>query len=281
MRKSLTAALALVLAFGLMAAPAFGNNGNGKGNAPERANTTETLGFHERAEAVNVTEVRAEVADPTKVNFDDQFIYYRVTYEEVTYENHLYREVNRLDGNFEFGAGTSSRFWYGVSGPDEDGIQHQVVHDGTVVQYFRTEEGWKHLTATFEDGRLLEINDKEPEGAYGDVIWTPSSGPNVGVEILSTFSTEQGRVVTFNSATEVRRSIDLECVEPEENNGRTELWLSGTDQDDNRVGMYVRGGDEPIFNSWANEDLTCGHRWSGESSFLEGYIFIDGYVSGL
>jgi hypothetical protein len=277
MRKSLTAALALVLAFGLMAAPAFANNGNGKGNAPDRVNTNETLGFHERAEAVEVSEVRAEVADPTRANFNEQFIYYRVTYEEITYESHLYREVNRLNGNFEFGAGTSSRFWYGVTGPDTDGIQHQVVHDGLVVQYFRTDEGWKHLTATFEEGRLVDVNDVKPEGAYGDLTWSPSAGPNVGVEIHSTFSTAQMRVVTTSLGT--TRSINLGCAVIEDD----EIWMGGTNDLGQPVVFYVKGGEEPIFNQWTNSPhgSDCGARWSSASDFGEGYIFIEGEVYGL
>jgi hypothetical protein len=278
MRKALKVAFALVLAFGLMAGPAFANNGNGKGNAPDRANTNETLGFHERAEAVEVSEVRAEVADPTRANFDEQFIYYRVSYEEVTYENHLYREVNRLDGNFEFGAGTSSRFWFGVTGPDADGIQHQTVHPtGKAVQYFRTDEGWKHLTATFEDGRLVDVNGVEPEGAYGDLTWSPSAGPNVDVEIHSTFSSAQKRVVT--TSLDTTRSIDLICTEFDDN----EVWMGGTNDLGQAVVFYVKGGEEPIFNQWTSSPhgSDCDARWSGESDFGDGYIFIDGEVFGL
>lgn len=118
------------------------------------------------AEELAVSEVLARTADPAADNFEEAFTFYRVTFEPVTYDTWVYREPSRLGGgNFvadELGGVTSSRFWHGVSAPDEDGIQHEIVHTGPADQYFETDDGWRSLVARFADGELLEVNGVEP-----------------------------------------------------------------------------------------------------------------------
>jgi hypothetical protein len=82
---------------------------------------------------------------------------------ESVYGRYVYRGPARLDGQNNVtdyaDKQTSSAFWFGVSGPRlEDGIQSQIVHNGKVTQYYRTEDGWKPLVAEFEDGELLSVN---------------------------------------------------------------------------------------------------------------------------
>jgi hypothetical protein len=119
-----------------------------------------------RAEELQVTEVVAQTSDPNAGNFEEEFTFYRITYEPVTYDTWVYREPSRLGGgNFvsdDLGGATSDRFWYGVTGPDADGIQHEIVHDGPADQYFETEDGWRSLIARFDDGELLRVNGVEP-----------------------------------------------------------------------------------------------------------------------
>lgn len=274
MRKMGTLFAIVAMTIGLTA-PAVANNGNGQGNAPERGNTSETLGFHENADPLAIEEVRPEVADPTRGNFDEQFIYYRVLHEEVTYSNRLYRETSRLDGNFEFGEGTSDRFWFGVSGPDTSGVQHEIVHDGVAVQYFREANAWRSLTASFSEndfghGLLTDVNGEGPNGVFGDVSWSPSTGPNEGDEIRSTFSTAQGRVVTTNATKETVQSIEVDCTRIDGD----EVFLGGTNQDGDPVVIYIRGGDNPAFNQWANSPhgKDCEAGWNSPSTFNEGFI---------
>lgn len=120
-----------------------------------------------RAEELEVTEVLEQTSNPDAANFEEEFTFYRVTYEAVEFGTWVYREPSRLGGGnfvleFDPEAG-SNRFWYGVSAPDSDGIQHEIVHTGQASQYFETGDGWKSLIAQFDDqGNLQNINGVEP-----------------------------------------------------------------------------------------------------------------------
>lgn len=119
-----------------------------------------------QADDVTVTEVLERTADPEASNFEEEFTFWRVTFEEQTYDTWVYREPSRLGGgNFvldNLSGATSDRFWYGVTAPDGDGIQHEIVHDGQAIQYFETPNGWTELTAKFDDGELEDVNGVEP-----------------------------------------------------------------------------------------------------------------------
>lgn len=121
-----------------------------------------------RAEELNVTEVLEQTANPSAPNFEEAFTFYRVTYGDVTFDTWVYREPARLGGgNFvleNLGGLTQNRSWLGVSAPDGDGIQHEIVHQGQVSQYFETDDGWMSLIAQFDGhGDLQEVNGVSPE----------------------------------------------------------------------------------------------------------------------
>lgn len=119
------------------------------------------------SEPVTVYSVEEKTSDPSASNFDEEFTYWKVTFEPQTFDTWVYREPARLGGsNYvleDLGGWTWDDFWYGVTAPDDDGIQHEIVHEGQAIQYFETESGWMELTAKFDDGQLLEVNGVEPE----------------------------------------------------------------------------------------------------------------------
>ncbi|MDG5821807.1 hypothetical protein [Natronococcus sp. A-GB7] len=111
-------------------------------------------------------EIEVEESNPEASNFEEEFTYYVVRYDEIVYGRYVYREPARLGGQYNVtdypDEQTSSAFWFDVSGPRlEDGIQSRIVHNGKVTQYYRTEDGWKSLVAEFEDGELLSVNGVE------------------------------------------------------------------------------------------------------------------------
>jgi hypothetical protein len=126
-----------------------------------------------QAEPLEVTEVLAQTSDPTRANFEEEFTFWRVTFEPaVDYVAWIYREPARGDfnpaqpgrSNFVFDCpeicSSGNRFWYGVTAPGADGIQHEIVHRGAVHQYFITSEGdVRSLVAQFNGkGELLHVN---------------------------------------------------------------------------------------------------------------------------
>lgn len=136
------------------------------GTAPGRTNDRGNW-IRGRSELVDVVSVEEKTSDPSADNFEDEFTYWRVTFDTLTYDTWVYREPARLGGgNYVVeGVGGAERgsFWYGVTAPDGNGIQHEIVHEGQAIQYYDTPGGWMELTATFEDGDLLDVNGVEPE----------------------------------------------------------------------------------------------------------------------
>lgn len=159
MTRKITVLSMMLLLLALMAVPAVANNGKGQGT-PDRVNKGNSL--VSKAEPVEGVEVTARSADSEMANFDEEFTYYRVDFDEVVYSTWVYREPARLGGKNTVAelpdAGAASAFWYGVSAPDADGIQHPVGHDGKVIQYFETEDGWRSLSAEFSEGELVHVN---------------------------------------------------------------------------------------------------------------------------
>lgn len=156
--------VALAFAFtGLFAgfAPVGAQNGNGQGASPDRSNSLRSV-----AEPVEVNSIEKNTSDKTDENFDEEFTFYKVTFEETAYDKWVYREAARLGGD-NFVADdpdTSSAFWYGVSAPDGNGVQHEINHKGQVTQYFVTDDGVKSLTAQFNgQGELLHVNGVSPQ----------------------------------------------------------------------------------------------------------------------
>lgn len=270
MKKTLLVmAMAIALVLGLMSA-ALANNGNGRGSAPDRTEQSNSL--VSESEALTVSEVTPEVGDPNADNFDDQFIYYNVAFEESTFSNWVYREPSRIGSEnhtAEFEDEISwDAFWYGVSSPPE--IQDEIVHDGTVWQYFETDGGWRHLKADFAvndfgHGLLSDVNGAAPEGVFGDIEWTTARG----VDLRSTFSTAQGKVVTTTVETGTTRSIEVDCTIIDGD----EVFLSGTNNEDDPAIFYARGGDDPGIGQWTNPaGRTCNDQWVGNGTFNDGFV---------
>lgn len=154
MKSVVTASLVAVLALTLFAGAAFANNG--KGNSARSV-----------AEPAVITEVSAEVADPSASNFEEEFTYYVVRFEDIDHAEWTYREPVRLGGNgdvsMEWNA-TSSAFWFGVTAPDGDGIQHEIKHKGQVSMYYETADGDVYsIIAQFNGkGELKHVNGVAP-----------------------------------------------------------------------------------------------------------------------
>lgn len=144
-------------------APVGAQNGNGQGASPDRGNSLRSV-----AEPVDLEEgdVEVEQSDPSASNFEEEFTFYKVAFEEITYDKWVYREAARLGGdNFVADSpSTSDAFWYGVSSPDGNDIQHEISHKGQVTQYFVTDDEVKSLTAQFNgQGELLHVNGVSPQ----------------------------------------------------------------------------------------------------------------------
>lgn len=154
MKSVVTASLVAVLALTLFAGAAFANNG--KGNSARSV-----------AEPAVITEVSAEVADPSAGNFEEEFTYYVVRFEEINHTDWTYREPARLGGNGDFitpWVGASSAFWFGVTSPDDNGIQHEIDHKGQVSMYYTTADGEiVSIIAQFNGkGELQHVNGVAP-----------------------------------------------------------------------------------------------------------------------
>lgn len=163
MKRTLILAMAVVMALGMTGTALAQGQGKGKGPSDRAERGNSLVAISEPAEIESVT---AQTSNPDAVNFEDEFTFYRVDFEPVEYDRWVYREPSRL-GSDNHVAGspdaTASAFWFGVTGPDADGIQHEIVHDGTVWSYYVDDEGSvKHLQAEFSDGELLHVNGVQP-----------------------------------------------------------------------------------------------------------------------
>lgn len=161
MRRALVLAMSTMMVLGMLAGPALANNGKGPPDrdAP-RGNSL--ISVSEPVE-LEPGDVEVQTSDPGADNFEEAFDYYVVRHG-IDYDNAVYREPGRLGGdNFELAASSVGSYWFGVSGPDEDGVQSEIVHDGTVWVYFDTGDGWQHLKLEFADGELLSANGVSPE----------------------------------------------------------------------------------------------------------------------
>lgn len=105
-------------------------------------------------------------SDQSQDNFDKEFTYWRVDHG-VEFTESEYREPARTGPDvFHLDASDVESFWFGVSAPDGDGIQHEVNHKGQVAFYMkeRGSDDWKSLKAQFDGrGDLLHVNGVEPE----------------------------------------------------------------------------------------------------------------------
>lgn len=140
---------------------------SGHQNTPPGATNDRGNWIRGQSELVTVNSVEEKTSDPSAPNFEEEFTYWKVTFETQTYDTWVYREPGRLGGgNFvlkDLDGATQSAFWYGVTAPDSDGIQHEIEHVGQAIQYFETDDGWMELTAKFSNGQLREVNGVEPE----------------------------------------------------------------------------------------------------------------------
>lgn len=111
-------------------------------------------------------DVEAQAASESDTNFTSDFTYY-VVHHDQDYDKAIYREPARLGGgNVELSGSTTGSFWFGVSAPDDDGIQSEINHQGKVLLYLETEDGWKSLEAQFDgQGELQHVNGVSPVAA--------------------------------------------------------------------------------------------------------------------
>jgi hypothetical protein len=111
-------------------------------------------------------DVVAKTADPSQANFEEEFTYWRVDHG-IVYTESEYREPARTGPDvYHLGGGDYESFWFGVSGPDDDGVQHEINHKGQVA-FYMLEEGtgeWKSLKVQFNGkGELIHVNGVEPQ----------------------------------------------------------------------------------------------------------------------
>lgn len=142
-------------------APVGAQNGNGQGASSDRGNSLRSI-----AEPVDLEEgdVEVEQSDPSASNFDEEFTYY-VVRNIGEYDSALYREPARLGGdNFELSGSSVGSFWFGVTGPGEDGLQHKIDHQGQISLYLEEDGTWRSLTLQFNgQGELLHVNGVSPQ----------------------------------------------------------------------------------------------------------------------
>lgn len=110
-------------------------------------------------------DVVEQTSDPDASNFEEEFPFWRVDHG-ITYDTAKYREPVRTGpGVVELG-GSSGSYWFGVSAPDSEGIQHRIVHTGQTSLYLKesdTDE-WKELRLQFDgQGNLLNVNGVSPQ----------------------------------------------------------------------------------------------------------------------
>lgn len=119
------------------------------------------------AEPLEGITVEAETSDPEADNFAEEFTYYVVRFPEgFEYDESEYREPARTGPDvYDLGGSDSGAFWFGVSGPDEDGIQHEIDHRGQVALFLRDAEtgDWYEVRAQFDGhGDLVHVNGASP-----------------------------------------------------------------------------------------------------------------------
>lgn len=109
-------------------------------------------------------DVEVQTASEGDANFESNFEYYKVDHG-VDYDKAIYREPARLGGdNVELSGDASGSFLFGVSGPNDEGIQSEVNHQGKTMLYLNTDDGWKSLEAQFNgEGELQHVNGVSPE----------------------------------------------------------------------------------------------------------------------
>lgn len=162
MKKTLTAALVLALALGMMAGPSLANQGEGQDHAPvDPDDRFRNNSFASQSDPVELSP--GDVEEFTAEDDDGEEVTFWAVRHGVTYENSVYREPARLGpDNFELGGSETGSFWFGIAGPDLT----EIVHEGTAWVYF-DESGdgdWTHLKAEFaDDGELLQVNGVEPQ----------------------------------------------------------------------------------------------------------------------
>lgn len=107
--------------------------------------------------------VEAEDSDSSASNFEEEFTYYVVRFPgEYNFEE--YREPART-GPDVFGLGGSGdAFWFGVTAPDGEDIQHEIKHKGQAVLYLTDEDGDRYeIRAQFDgQGNLVHVNGVSP-----------------------------------------------------------------------------------------------------------------------
>ncbi len=157
LRTIAIAALTAVLAMSLFAGAAIAKQ-------PDKAERGNSL----RSEATLIDleegDVEIQVSDESAANFDEEFTYY-VVRGLPEYDRAIYREPARLGGqNVELGGWDGGSFWFGVTAPDENGIQHPIEHKGQVSLYLEVDGEWQWLKVQFNGkGELLSVNGVEPE----------------------------------------------------------------------------------------------------------------------
>lgn len=133
----------------------------GSGNSNRRRRDSEQLDLEEG-------DLVAEVADPDADNFEEEFTYWVVDLG-IEYDASNYRAPARLGPeNHETGGSDVERYWFGVSAPDENGIQHEIDHRGQEVLYIREAEtaDWYEIRAQFDGrGNLRNVNGIKPESS--------------------------------------------------------------------------------------------------------------------
>ncbi|WP_312910659.1 hypothetical protein [Natronosalvus caseinilyticus] len=115
------------------------------------------------AELLEGVMVETKTSDPEAANFEEEFTYYVVRFPgEYTFEE--YREPARTGPDVYGLSGSGNAFWFGVSAPDEDGIQHEIQHRGQAVLYLTDDEGnWYEVRARFDgQGNLVNVNGVSP-----------------------------------------------------------------------------------------------------------------------
>lgn len=105
-------------------------------------------------------------SDPSQSNFEEEFTFWRVDHG-VEFTESEYPEPARTGPDvFHLGASSTGSFWFGVSAPDQNGIQHEINHTGQVAFYMLeagTDE-WTSLKAQFTGtGDLLHVNGVAPQ----------------------------------------------------------------------------------------------------------------------
>ncbi|SNR31578.1 hypothetical protein SAMN06265360_1021 [Haloechinothrix alba] len=168
MRRIVLAGGATILALGVMAGPAVASgDGQGMSQGPDACDSQHN-NLRGQADPVELEpgDVVTRTSDPEQDNFEAEFDFYRVDHGLTDFDETVYREPVRLGpDNYCLGAssGTGS-FWFGVTAPDGDGIQHKIDHKGKIWLYFDAEGGWKSLELQFDGkGQLRHANGVAPQ----------------------------------------------------------------------------------------------------------------------